>query len=203
MAKSKTQKPLCVPQKHLHSRISFLYQAATYLASVQPTVVVSTSPDTVNPKPVVVSSCSDVCSKKPDPSTKKTITALNKDGGDSYPVLSASSIQDSAPSRQLLSHLYAVSRKAQISLSPKLKHSICKRCHTLLITGSNCHERLENLSRGSRKPWADVMVQRCLTCGTEKRTPIGIRRQARKAERCSEKKSPHEIDLHGKPGTGK
>lgn len=202
MAKSRSQKPLCVPQKHLHSRISFLYQAATYLASVQPTVVASTSPNFADPKPSGVSSCPDVCSKKPESPTKEMTTALNKEGGGSYPVLSASSIQDSAPSRQLLSHLYAVSRKAQISLSPKLKHSICKRCHTLLITGSNCHERLENLSRGSRKPWADVMVRRCLTCGTEKRTPIGIMRQARKAERCNEKKSPHESDLHGKTGTG-
>ncbi len=200
MAKSKSHKPLCIPQKHLHSRISFLYQAATYLASVQSTEV--------TPTPAVdVSGGLGLCSVEVDPSTSEpTTTTVSSvpvgDCGASYPDLPASSIRESAPSRQLLSHLHAVSRKAQISLSPKIKHSICKRCHTLLVTGSNCHETLENLSRGSRKPWADVMVRRCLTCGTEKRTPTRMKRQAKKGERSRQQKSAHEVDRHGGTGTG-
>lgn len=190
MAKSKSQKPLCIPQKHLHSRISFLYQAATYLASVQTTVVTPTlAVDVSNPS-------------TSDPTTTTVSSVPVGDRGASYPDLPTSSIRESAPSRQLLSHLHAVSRKAQISLSPNMKHSICKRCHTLLVTGSNCHEILENLSRGSKKPWADVMVRRCLTCGTEKRTPTRIKGQAKKRELSSQQKSAHEVDRHGGTGTG-
>jgi len=206
MTKSKLQKPACVPHKHLHSRISFLYQAATYLASVQSPVVTSAPADVVSLKHVNVSGGLDSCSNEVDSSTSKPTTTTRpsvpvRDCGVSYSNLPASSIQDSAPSRQLLSHLHAVSRKAQISLSPNIKRSICKRCHTLLIAGSNCHERLENLSRRSGKPWADVMVRRCLTCGTEKRTPTGIMRQAGKEERSNQQKSAHEGHRHGANGT--
>lgn len=207
MAKCKPQKPLCVPQKHLHSRISFLYQAATYLASTQSAVVTSTPSDGVSLKPVGVSNGSDLRSKEVKSSTSEQATTSMasvpvRDRGVSHSDWPASSMRESAPSRQLLSHLHAVSRKAQISLSPNIKHSVCKRCHTLLITGSNCHERLENLSRGSRKPWADVMVRKCLTCGTEKRTPTGIMRQAGKAKRCTMKKSLHQANGQGEIRTG-
>ncbi|KAI9768944.1 MAG: hypothetical protein M1840_004540 [Geoglossum simile] len=83
-------------------------------------------------------------------------------------------------SRRLLSSLRAISRKGQIRLSPSIKRSICKRCETLLIPGSTSTHRVDNPSRGRKKPWADVLVVRCIACGTEKRFPVGAKKQLRR-----------------------
>jgi ribonuclease P protein subunit RPR2 len=75
-------------------------------------------------------------------------------------------------SRQALIDMRAVSRKAQIRQTRALKRSICKFCDTLQIEGETCHSSVENLSKGGRKPWADVLVVRCTTCQNAKRFPV-------------------------------
>lgn len=89
--------------------------------------------------------------------------------------------------RRLVSHQKGVCMKGkgQARLPVDLKRSICKRCETILEEPSTCSTIVENESRGGAKPWADVRVVQCLCCGTEKRFPIGSRRQLRKGKRGS------------------
>jgi ribonuclease P protein subunit RPR2 len=84
--------------------------------------------------------------------------------------------RDSVQSRHLLTQLRAVSLKSQIRLAPEMKHTVCKRCSSLLIAGKTSIERIENESRGGLKPWADVLIIKCDFCGTTKRFPVGARR---------------------------
>lgn len=70
--------------------------------------------------------------------------------------------------------------KSQIRLSQDVKHSICKRCSAILIPGSTSSSKVENLSRGGKKPWADVLVIECNVCSAQKRFPVGAKRQPRK-----------------------
>jgi ribonuclease P protein subunit RPR2 len=44
---------------------------------------------------------------------------------------------------------------------------------------------VENQSKGGRKPWADILVMRCLTCGHAKRYPVSVPKQRRKSARTS------------------
>ena len=120
-----------VPNKHLHSRISYLFQASHYLAT---------------------------------------------QSGDQ------SSIQTTALSRRLLLQSRGISLKAQVRLSPTIKHSICKVCSTLLVPAQTSTTYVENKSRGGRKPWADVLVTECTVCGTVSRIPIGGSRQPKKTD---------------------
>ncbi|KAL8387249.1 hypothetical protein RB595_010047 [Gaeumannomyces hyphopodioides] len=83
-------------------------------------------------------------------------------------------------SRRLLSDLRSVSLKSQIRLSPGLKRTVCKFCDTLLVEGRSCTSAVENKSRGARKPWADVLVITCGTCGLAKRFPVAAPRQKRR-----------------------
>ncbi|KHN98777.1 RNAse P Rpr2/Rpp21 subunit domain-containing protein [Metarhizium album ARSEF 1941] len=91
-------------------------------------------------------------------------------------------------SRQAVADMRAVSLKAQIRQSPALKRTICKFCDTLLVEGQTSHSSIENPSRGGRKPWADVLVIACKTCGNSKRYPVDAPRQRRKALRSGEQK---------------
>ena len=88
-------------------------------------------------------------------------------------------------SRHLNSHMRAISRKAQSRLPQDIKRSICKRCNTTLIPETTSKATVENKSRHSRKPWADVKIVTCRACGTSKRFPEGARRQLPKAQRTS------------------
>jgi len=84
---------------------------------------------------------------------------------------------------QLGSDLQQVTRKAQLRLSVDLKRSLCKRCNTVLIPGRTATQSVENLSKGGKKPWADVLVLACMTCDGRKRFPVGAKRQDKKKER--------------------
>jgi ribonuclease P protein subunit RPR2 len=81
---------------------------------------------------------------------------------------------------RLLMHLRGVSRKSQIRLEPKVKHSICKRCDTLLIPGKTRSNDLVNYSRNCRKDCDDLLEIRCEKCKTIKRFPVGIQRLDKK-----------------------
>lgn len=143
-----------VQNRAIYSRISFLQQAATFLSSA-------------------------------------TCTAPNQSlsSGNLSDAESASSrhVSASAPlqgmGRRLATELRAVSLKTRIRLKPAVKRSICKFCDSVLVDGGSCTTTIENRSKGGKKPWADVLVRKCHTCGRERRYPVRASRPPKKRER--------------------
>ena len=131
-----------IPQKHLHSRISYLHQAATYLSSRTSKVTTSQSQG------------KDMFSTNALPRKQQ-----NQPG--------------QAQSRHLLNQLRGVSKKSQIRLARDVKHSICRRCESLLIPGRTSSQEVRNESKGGNKPWADIFEIRCFKCQAVKRFPVG------------------------------
>lgn len=176
-------------QKHLHSRISFLYQASSYMQAATGLKQAEKLAHHGTPVPqkargkdgagaeTEITSLHGEDRQKSVHGNEQQLSALN---GVSLTTHAASI------SRQYLSQMRAVSLKAQIRLSPEAKRSICKRCDYLLTPGISSTERIENQSRGGRKPWADVLVTSCKACGTKKRFPIGKRRQKKRNLRTQE-----------------
>lgn len=80
-------------------------------------------------------------------------------------------------SRRMVSDLRSVALKAMIRQSTDIKSTMCKFCDTLQVEGQTCTSIVENQSKGGRKPWADVLVTRCTTCGHAKRFPVTAPRQ--------------------------
>lgn len=157
----KAQKDAKVPHKHLHSRISYLHQAANYLARVsEGTLTVQQAGDNTE---------------------VKNYQSVQQGAAKHF-------VEASALTRHLNSHLRAVSLRSQIRLTPALKNTICKRCDTLLKPESTSTSRLENKSCGGKKPWADVLVVACKACGHVKRYPVGAKRQQSRTERANETK---------------
>lgn len=171
-------------QTHLHSRISYLYQAATYLAEASGEE--QTSPLSLDGEAVIVDSHKTGSTTSKDPTSAETVSKITQD--ESHNTLETESIghKGSAFTGPLLGHLRAVSLKGQIRLSPAMKHSICKRCDLLLIPGKSATTQTENNSRGGRKAWAEVLVTTCRTCGTAKRFPVGARRRTRRQDRSTQ-----------------
>lgn len=157
----KAQKDAKVPHKHLHSRISYLYQAANYLARV-------------SESSLAVQHAGDNTEAKNDQNVQQKAAK---------PFVDASALI-----RHFNSHIRAVSLRSQIRLTPAFKNTICKHCDTLLIPESTSTSRLENKSRGGKKPWADVLVVACKACGHVKRYPVGAKRQRSRTERANETK---------------
>ncbi|EHK22443.1 uncharacterized protein TRIVIDRAFT_18886, partial [Trichoderma virens Gv29-8] len=151
MAKAKANPG--IQNRHIYTRASYLYQAASYLAN---------------------------CAQQTKPQTKSE----NPQHDDK---LSSASKRDRKAlinlSHQVVSDMRSVSLKAQIRQSPSIKQTICKYCDAILIEGKTCHSAVENLSKGGRKPWADVLVTRCDTCGNTKRYPVSAPRQKRRSLR--------------------
>ena len=184
MASGKMETQKGVTQRHLHSRISYLYQAATYLAT------------TIRQSQVRTPGISEESGQRSDSrgelqSAVVTSKAASENG---LPFIKGSRMaqierdsdsrsKDFALSRQLITHLRATSLRSQIRLSPAVKHTVCKRCDILLVPGSTSTSYMENRSRGARKPWADVLVTTCTACGISKRFPVGGKRQFRRASR--------------------
>ncbi|GAB7346581.1 hypothetical protein MBLNU457_5769t1 [Dothideomycetes sp. NU457] len=83
----------------------------------------------------------------------------------------------------LSSHLRSVSLKSQIRLTQDVKRSICRKCDMPLIESSTSDITIENDSKDKAKPWADIRVITCRSCGTKKRFPIGAKRQTKKKNR--------------------
>lgn len=163
MAKAKTTTGANVPHRALCSRISYLYQAAAYLSTqVQP------------PTPIPKDEAAD--------SQNNNIELSKDDSSRHKPILSDSQHAHALP-RKFVSDLRDVSLKMQIRLSPAMKHTMCKRCDTLLVDGRTCATEVENKSKGGRKPWADTLVKKCLNCGCERRYPVNSDRQTRRPHR--------------------
>ena len=177
MAKDKSKTG--IPNKHLHARISFLQQAATYL-TVQSQSRTATSSSSL---PENRREGSEIVSENrtaEDTNGQGITTTVDVKKQDEKAI---SNSQGGGLPRYLCSHLNQVARKSQIRLHPNIKHSICKRCSTILVEGSTCQKSIENLSKGGKKLHADVLVVECKVCGAKKRWPVGPQRQRRKGER--------------------
>ncbi|MDI1492615.1 MAG: hypothetical protein OHK93_004397 [Ramalina farinacea] len=181
-------------QKHLYSRISFLHQAASYLSSVT---------DDIQAKKAI--STNDDRAEKEE-KTKGTGAAKNqktqalhssKKLCEGNPTSSISKPSSPALSLLYVSQSRTIARKATVRLTPEMKHSICKTCDSVLLPGTTSSTFVENLSRGGRKPWADMLVITCNACGAVKRFPVGAKRQRRKTER--RKLSEPETTVEGGP----
>ena len=160
-------------QKHLHSRISFLLQAATYLSSEA-----KTPNQDVDGVPAI-----DKDTAGQFPEVKRKDSNVNNEPGSIHDQGNASPAKATGLARLYVSQLKGISRRGVIRLSPDMKHAMCKRCDTVLKPGSTSTHRTENKSRGGRKPQADVFVICCNVCGTTKRFPIGAKRQGSKKDR--------------------
>ncbi|KAF2629811.1 Rpr2-domain-containing protein [Macroventuria anomochaeta] len=165
MAKDKPPKPKGVPNKHLHARTTFLYQAATYL-----TLHSSINKNECRPNDAIPSE--------------------------------THSIQQPSPlALQLGSDLHTVSRKAQLRLSIDLKRSVCKSCNAILVPGHTATQITENVSKGGKKPWADVLVVSCNRCGSKRRMPVGAKRQPKKRDRFAAPETATTSDMEGVEAT--
>lgn len=173
-------------QKHLHSRISYLYQAATLLAHATTNHII----EGCNPKnseqakggPGEIEQSSIMALEVEETAPAEAPVRSRNEPAD-INLYNESSLRESALSRHLLTHLRAVSLKSVIRLTPAMKNSICKRCDLLMVPGSTATISAENKSRGSKKPWADVLVLTCVACGTTKRHPVGMKRQLKRQKR--------------------
>ena len=159
MAKAKGSKGRSVPHKHLHARLSYLHQASSYLSLANH-------------------------NHKKGSTKKRSSQSISEEEELSH---SRQTSSDYAQSRHLLNQLRAVSLKAQIRLAPQLKHTICKRCNSLLVAGKTSTERITNESKGRAKDCADVLVIECLFCGTVKRFAVGLPKRSKKASDAGEK----------------
>ena len=167
-------------QKHLYSRTSYLYQAATFLANVKshPSNKAQTLAGEGGYQPHI--------QPVDDDSSKVEIGSVHKTAeqkSSATTTLRTASSDQPPFSRLLVHHLKAISLKAQIRLSSEMKHSMCKRCDSILVAGKNATYNVENWSRGGKKQWADVLMVTCNTCGTLKRFPVGAKRQRRRQDR--------------------
>lgn len=145
-----------VPNRPMYSRISFLYQAAAYLAA----------------------SSNEQAQPHSDQKTRDAAGDVDMNDADDKPAPAAQNM-----SRRLLGQLRATTLKSQIRISPDIKRTICKYCDTLLVQGQTCSSLVENKSKGGKKPWADTLVVKCHTCGREKRFPVNAPRQKRRTLR--------------------
>lgn len=136
MAKQKPKAP--VQNRTAYSRMSYLYQAASYLAR---------------------------CHEQ----------APNN----AAPAQNEQQAKDSV-ARRMVSEMRAVALKTQVRIDPSIKRRVCRYCDSVLIEGESCTSVVENKSKHGSKPWADVLVTKCRTCGREKRVPVGASRQKRR-----------------------
>ncbi|KAK9414256.1 putative Rpr2-domain-containing protein [Seiridium unicorne] len=154
---AKAKQPGSVPNRPLYSRLSYLYQAASYLAgTAESATPPASAPEEHDGKPENPSGCEE------NSSGQKIRRAV---------------------SRRLLHDMRATSLKGLIRLSPAMKRTVCKYCDTLMIEGETCTSVVENMSKGGKKPWADVLATTCKTCGGVKRFPIAPRQKRRPARK--------------------
>lgn len=159
MAKGKGQPG--VQNRHIFQRVSYLYQAANYLSDVAGAHQGKSTQTTTTTKTTTVttqSQCDTQCDAQWDAEKK---VAQNV-------------------SRYAVSNLRAVSLKVMIRQSPDMKRTMCKFCDAILEEGRTCRSTIENRSKGGKKPWADVLVVSCNTCGNVKRYPVSASRQKRR-----------------------
>ncbi|RMZ34169.1 hypothetical protein D0859_01672 [Hortaea werneckii] len=174
-----------VANKHLHARIAYLQQAASYLTLQGKERRISE----INTSTPTLSGADDQALSQNQPPNEDAENTMNEAGKeDQRPQQHSLQPEVQLPHSgglplHLATHLRQVALKSQIRLRTDVKHSICKRCSSILIEGTTSNKRIENKSKGGRKPHADVLVISCKVCGADKRFPVGAKRQKRKGER--------------------
>lgn len=190
MAKVKPARgPKGLPNRHLHARISYLYQAVNYLSTATESKTHGNSAVSVAEKQAHTEQEEDGVAQQKKESNADSMET-DSDNAKSRADVKQKILTDSAggtlrlkPALYLAPHIRSVSLKSQIRLSRDIKRSLCKRCNMLLVPGKTSTEKIENLSYEGQKLWADVLVVECKTCGAGKRFPVGAKRQLRKAPR--------------------
>jgi ribonuclease P protein subunit RPR2 len=163
-----------MPQKHLHSRIAYLYEAAAYLSAAED------SPQEQENRTRGLFRSGPYGDRAGRSNHQHTLSKANdsttaESGKTMECNINATTTHASAvQSRHLLASMRSISQKSQLRLSQSIKRSVCRRCNALLALNSSAE--IENPSREGRKPWADVLVIRCCQCGFVKRYPVGIER---------------------------
>jgi len=188
-----------VPNKHLHARISFLQQAATYVA-LQGQDAGSERLQKPFSEPATSSADAEACYSKPDEPTRPAakpgvpFPAQNEQGLSTRqtgtdqsviadPTTPALYMRAGGLPHHLISNLRQVAQKSTIRLHSSVKRTLCRVCNAVLVEGQTCQKSMENTSRGGRKPHADVLVLKCIACGAKKRFPVGAVRQGKKGLR--------------------
>ena len=181
MAKTgKSGKSENISQRHLHCRISYLYQAAVYLDTVE--LNVGKAPlerrkvdmgESVGSRAAEATSTVaerfDDRSASTEKETKKAKLCDRRLGCGRK----LEPLQGPSPlTHHLLASMRSISQKSQIRLAQSIKRSVCRRCNQLLTLHSSAE--IENLSRERKKPRADVLVVRCCRCGSAKRYSVGL-----------------------------
>ncbi|KAF2721211.1 hypothetical protein K431DRAFT_247530 [Polychaeton citri CBS 116435] len=194
MAKAKNKGTKSSGNKHLQARVDFLSRVSFYLAAH--------GKNALQEDPIQDPAISDVkrLSQKDADSAlvQSSLAAMEYTMNRKPEQASEQSLKGELMSNQslrLANHLRAVALKSQIRLDLDTKRSICKVCDTPLIEGMSSMKYLENLSKGKKKPWANMFVVKCLTCGCPKRFPTGSKRQHKKKERQMQDVKPTEKGL--------
>ncbi|KAE8374890.1 RNAse P Rpr2/Rpp21/SNM1 subunit domain-containing protein [Aspergillus bertholletiae] len=166
-------------QSHTRARLDYLYNAAIYLQSAGVASQQSSSRLVQN----VTSQDGEVVSTPGR--VVPHLLSHNTTAGQQPTSADVSTNTKRLPqlSRTFISQMRGVSLKTQLRLPVKTKRSFCKRCDTLLSPGISCIQEIRNESRDRKKPWADIRVIRCATCGTEKRFPQTEKRAKKLSER--------------------
>ncbi|CAI7617775.1 unnamed protein product [Penicillium bialowiezense] len=161
-------------QSHIRARLDYLHQAAIYLQGKS-----------------IPEDSERLSQASRDPQLRQEAQINSCPSGTSnelkakQPTLPASQETAEGP----LGNLSRTSMKTQIRLPVTFKRSLCKRCATLLTLGVTCSHEIRNESRGGKKPWADVLIVRCLPCGAEKRFPQTDKRAKKLSQRRKEKET--------------
>ena len=155
MPKDKIKGSKGPPNKHLAARTAFLHNAAVMLASQ------------VVPLQKAEADDSEL---EQDVAGKNTVATLSPQPTSGLPFL-------------FTAQLKQVALKSQVRLHTDVKRTICKACNAILVENQSCRNFVENLSRGGKKDWANVLVIQCLACGRKNRIPTGAKRQQRKSKR--------------------
>ena len=180
--KSKSGANLKIPNRQVRARMSFLYQAANYLAQAhcgennpaQSSAANSHSPDD-----------QAMCLGVEKLGTKASLNKIKSSGKSGKDMANATLLRQHALPARWTGQIITLGRKNQAQLSRDVKRTICKRCRILLVPGETVSVYVENNSVGGRKPWADVLVNECLSCGTLKRFPIGpTKSEVHRSTRC-------------------
>ncbi|KAL7818763.1 RNAse P Rpr2/Rpp21/SNM1 subunit domain-containing protein [Trichoderma aethiopicum] len=178
-----------IQNRHIYTRASYLYQAAVYLANCAQREEVDSKKETT------LSSC-----QHDDDSTSSRPRREAPSGrGISEKHENQERKATMNLSHQVVSDMRSVSLKAQIRKGSSIKQTICKYCDAVLIEGKTCHSFVVNPSKGGRKPWADVLVIRCDTCGNVKRYPVSAPRQKRRPFRTAQSAGTAKMEEDGAP----
>jgi len=187
-----------IPQRHLRARISYLHRAAAYMHSHSPGKPPQQLDETHGElqsrggsRDLHGEPTADACQNTEEHSSLHATPNLHQghNGNEALHLVGL------GQTHRFVSHLRAVSLKGQIRLSAEMKHSICKRCDSRLVVGSTATRNMENKSRGGKKPWAEVLVISCNTCGVKKRFPVAAKRQPRRHVRDNDLKDDSKVEL--------